>query len=307
MSRLAARVLAGSTLALVAGGLLLLERAAPDGLVAWACATALALLTSWELAHMGAFRARGLGPPLYAATLGVSAATWFGYGGFGVLGSNAGSWFLASFLVQYPITLLLALALSNLRTHSGTVEIVAPFPPHSWRESVAMTPVVLAIWSVPPLFGLVPIARDSGTFGLVALLVLSKIGDSAGYFVGRKIGKRHPFPSISPGKTVAGCVASLVAGVVAGAVLVPLAWNEVGIRSLAFGILIGAAVNVAAQAGDLAKSWVKRRAGVKDSSRLLGPSGGVLDVVDSLLFTAPLAVLLWPRIFPSVAPVPFIF
>ena len=84
MSRLAARVLTGSTLALVAVGLLFLEHRAPDGLVAWACATGIALLTSWELANMGAFRARGFGPPLYAATLGVSAAVWLGFGGFGM-------------------------------------------------------------------------------------------------------------------------------------------------------------------------------------------------------------------------------
>ena len=297
MSRLAARVLAGSTLALVAVGLLLLERSAPDGLVAWACATVLVLLTSWELANMGAFRARNLGLPLYVATLGVSAATWFGYGGLGMLGSNAGAWYLASFPMQYLIALFLALFLSNLRAGPRTVEIVAPFPPRPWHESVAMTPVVLAVWSVPPLFGLVPIAREFGTFGLVALLVLSKLGDSAGYFVGRAIGKRHPFPAISPGKTVAGCVASLVAGMVAGAVLVPLARHELGARTLILGIAVGLVINVAAQAADLSKSWVKRRAGVKDSSHLLGPSGGVLDVIDSLLFTTPLAVLLWPWIF----------
>ena len=107
---------------------------------------------------------------------------------------------------------------------------------------------------------------------------------------------RHPFPGISPNKTVAGCVASLVAGVVAGALFAafdyPVDWKA-GILG---GALLGLALNLAAQAGDLFESWVKRRAGVKDSSTIFGPSGGVLDVVDSLLFTVPLALLVLPAV-----------
>jgi phosphatidate cytidylyltransferase len=195
----------------------------------------------------------------------------------------------------YLIALGLAGSFSGWRS-SRTVEIIAR-PRKSLEEGVVLAPVALALWSVPPLFGLVPLAIRQGTAGLALLVVLSKIGDSAGYFVGRSIGKRHPFPTISPGKTVAGCVASLVAGVAAGACLVPLLQDQWGIRPVLLGIGVGLVINVAAQLGDLAKSWVKRRAGVKDSSRLLGPSGGVLDVVDSLLLTTPLAVLIWPRLF----------
>ena len=63
------------------------------------------------------------------------------------------------------------------------------------------------------------------------------------------------------------------------------------------GLAAGLAINLAAQAGDLYESGVKRRAGVKDSGRLFGPSGGVLDVVDSLLFTVPAALVTWPLLF----------
>ena len=62
--------------------------------------------------------------------------------------------------------------------------------------------------------------------GLTVLVVLAKVGDNAGYFVGRAIGQRHPFPTISPGKTVAGCVASLLAGVATGSILLPLTLGE---------------------------------------------------------------------------------
>ena len=59
---------------------------------------------------------------------------------------------------------------------------------------------------------------------------------------------------------------------------------------VALGAVVGGLINVAAQAGDLSESWVKRKAGVKDSSTLVGPSGGVLDVIDSLLVAAPVAL-----------------
>ena len=56
-------------------------------------------------------------------------------------------------------------------------------------------------------------------------------------------------------------------------------------------------MNLASQAGDLLESVVKRRAGVKDSGTLFGPSGGVLDVVDSLLLSVPTALATWPLLF----------
>jgi phosphatidate cytidylyltransferase len=269
MSRLVARVLMGTSLAVVVLGLLALDQLAPPGRVPWVSASLLSALCAWELARMGSFREKQLGLPLFAASIGATVHALFS--------PRGAPW--ETYLVALAAALL-ACALLGLR--SG---------PASWAA------LPLAAWMVPPLYGLIPIGLETGTAGLVVLVVLSKIGDSAGYFVGRSIGKRHPFPTISPGKTVAGCVASLAAGVVAGACLVPLLQGTWGIRPVLLGLAVGLAINVAAQLGDLAKSWVKRRAGVKDSSRLLGPSGGVLDVVDSLLLTTPLAVLIWPRLF----------
>lgn len=159
----------------------------------------------------------------------------------------------------------------------------------------------LAFWIVPPLFALDGLRLDYGLAGLVVLLVASKIGDTCGYYVGGSIGKTHPFPRISPGKTTAGCVASLV-----GCVVVVGALHLAGLTPAArhglMGVLLGAAaVNIAAQAGDLLESWAKRKAGVKDSSGWFGPSGGLYDQVDSLLLTVPAAVLVWPLVFERAA------
>ena len=129
---------------------------------------------------------------------------------------------------------------------------------------------------------------------LIFPLVVTWASDIGAYFVGRAIGGRKLFPSVSPGKTVAGAVGGLVASMIvawlyARSVLVPVAslgftpWGALG---------FGAAISVAAQVGDLFESLLKREGGVKDSSRIIPGHGGVLDRFDSLIFVLPVAYLL---------------
>lgn len=163
----------------------------------------------------------------------------------------------------------------------------------------------MCAWIAVPLPALWTFWASSGgledpalrTKSLVALIVLSKIGDTAGYYAGSAFGRSHPFKSISPGKTTEGCLASLAAAVLAAYLLQRFGVLPTGGMGVAGALAAGAAINVAAQAGDLLESWVKRRAGVKDSSRVFGPSGGLLDQVDSLLLSTPVAVLVWPILF----------
>lgn len=157
--------------------------------------------------------------------------------------------------------------------------------------------LLLALWMIVPLPALTRVWYLFGEGGLIALLVTSKLGDSAAYYVGNALGRHHPFPSISPGKTSEGCIASLATGILAGIGCVALGWLPREPWGLVGGALAGALINLAAQAGDLLESWVKRRAGVKDSGPWFGPSGGFLDLVDSLLLSVPVALLLWPHIF----------
>lgn len=139
------------------------------------------------------------------------------------------------------------------------------------------------------------LADGGGSAGLERLLWLAcvaKSGDICGYFVGRAIGKHKAIPSISPGKSIEGCTASLIGAVVLGVILGSgLQWLPgLGLPTL---IAAGIITNVAAQFGDLSESLLKRRVGAKDSATLLPGFGGVLDMIDSMLFAGPAFFLFW--------------
>jgi phosphatidate cytidylyltransferase len=112
--------------------------------------------------------------------------------------------------------------------------------------------------------------------------------DSAAYFGGRLIGGAKLWPAVSPGKTWAGAITGTIAGIAAGlCVLV-----AEGVTLNPMHLLVGFVIVVAAQLGDLFESAIKRRFGVKDSSRLIPGHGGVMDRCDSLVAASAVALLL---------------
>jgi len=128
------------------------------------------------------------------------------------------------------------------------------------------------------------------TFWIVAVVVAT---DTGGYFVGRVAGGPRLAPRISPGKTWSGLAGGVVLAAVTGGVLVALARGRADTTAILWGIL-AAALALVEQAGDLFESWLKRRAGYKDSGQLLPGHGGVLDRLDGLLFAAPaFGLVLW--------------
>ncbi len=113
-------------------------------------------------------------------------------------------------------------------------------------------------------------------------LLATFVGDTAAQLVGSAFGKRKLAPRISPNKTVEG----LAAGVVVGTLACVVAGLFHDWLSTADAIVLGLACALAAPAGDLLESAIKRRAGVKDSGRLFGAHGGVLDRADAAMMAA---------------------
>jgi phosphatidate cytidylyltransferase len=109
--------------------------------------------------------------------------------------------------------------------------------------------------------------------------------DTAAYYCGRALGRHKLAPRISPGKTIEGSIGGLIGAVLAGLVSRMTFFPEI---PLIDAMLLGAAIGILGQLGDLAESMLKRGADVKDSGTLLPGHGGMLDRIDSILFSAPL-------------------
>ena len=138
------------------------------------------------------------------------------------------------------------------------------------------------------------VGAAAGT-ALVALPLLLTWGTDVGAYVfGRWLGIRKLMPAVSPAKTVAGAVGGMAVAVVVcflftKFVLLPYAHLTLSVGGALFFAVV---VSAAGQVGDLVESMFKRESGVKDSSHLIPGHGGLLDRVDSLLFTLPIGYVL---------------
>ena len=149
-----------------------------------------------------------------------------------------------------------------------------------WRVAgffYALLPALALLW-----------IRDRSDDKIILLLwvfIVTWATDIGAYFVGRAIGRKKLAPSISPGKTVAGLYGGAVAAAVFGG-----AWTLLmGLKPPL--LVLAPLFAFAAQGGDLFESWMKRRAGVKDSGNWLPGHGGILDRLDGLVPVAVLAML----------------
>jgi phosphatidate cytidylyltransferase len=138
-----------------------------------------------------------------------------------------------------------------------------------------------------------------GMTAVVSLLVVVKMSDVGAYFTGRMLGRRKLFPALSPGKTLEGTVGGVLASSVASwfffmwiAPMIVGAQDYVRpaiMPTLVYGLVVGSLGVI----GDLAESMFKRDSARKDSSNWLPGLGGVLDILDSVLLSAPAAYLFW--------------
>jgi phosphatidate cytidylyltransferase len=152
---------------------------------------------------------------------------------------------------------------------------------HGWGAAWYMSGFFYALLPALALLWI----RERDAHGLELLLwvfVVTWSTDIGAYFAGRRFGRRKLAPAISPGKTIEGLYGGIAAASLIGGTWVLT--MDLGRPLLALGPLFA----IAAQTGDLFESWMKRRAGVKDSGTWLPGHGGVLDRLDGLV---PVAVL----------------
>ena len=161
------------------------------------------------------------------------------------------------------------------------------------RRAQIRNPVALGLagWVVlvPTWLALVVLQTAPGE--LIAVMGIVWVADTAAYFAGRRLG-RHPLaPRVSPGKTWEGVAGACLAVAVYYSVLWLIFNTEQPPRDAAGGIVLFAAATAMSVQGDLFESWMKRQAGVKESGILLPGHGGVLDRIDALTASMPLAAL----------------
>ena len=176
-----------------------------------------------------------------------------------------------------------------------------------WYPSRTRPTLRIAVGLLGGLFVAVPLtallhlrcqfADAWGVMAVVSVVAVVKCSDTGAYFVGRALGRRKLAPHLSPGKTVAGAWGGILAGCLASvlyfAVVVPWVMQAASRGHWWQWAGYGAVLAVFGIAGDLAESLVKREFGCKDSGKWLPGLGGVLDILDSLTFAAPVAWLWW--------------
>jgi phosphatidate cytidylyltransferase len=156
--------------------------------------------------------------------------------------------------------------------------------PETRTLKAVLAVLLMALWVGAPLAHLGLFPRSSYGVILVLIAVVGPwISDSGAYFAGRFFGRRLLLPSLSPNKTIEGSLGSLLCTML----LVGFVSYQFLGFTLAKAAIIGAGVSIFSQSGDLFESTLKRILDVKDLGRFLPGHGGVLDRVDSLLFTAP--------------------
>jgi phosphatidate cytidylyltransferase len=280
-SELRARLWVGTTLALLAAAALLLD----DSLGPWfPCLLVLVLVLGLASAReLHDLLAAGPRPGLWLCLLAVALvllANWPAHVGlWGKLApaeAEARAWRDVHGAFAAVVVLAFLVEMGTFREPGGVVPRMA-----------------LLVWLTAYL-GLLPsfLAQlrwgEGGVPALALTIFVPKVGDIGAYFTGRLLG-RHPMtPRLSPKKTWEGLAGGLLAAALT-AVLLNRALAPALLGGDAEAAGFGLAVGLAGVLGDLAESLVKRDGGRKDASQVLPGFGGVLDVVDAVVFAAPVA------------------
>ncbi|USQ75181.1 phosphatidate cytidylyltransferase [Ornithinimicrobium cryptoxanthini] len=234
-----------------------------------ALVTIVAVIGSLELVN--ALRTGRINAPLVPVLIGALALVPLAYVG----GSSA-------YLLGYGLVALTVLVWRALDGPTGAVRDVA-------GGVFIVTYVGLAG------FAALMLAEPDGGQRIIVFALLTTMSDIGGYAVGVLFGKHPMAPSISPKKSWEGFAGSVLTSVVAGAISVPLLLGG----DWWAGALLGVPIAFFATVGDLSESTIKRDLGIKDMGNVLPGHGGVMDRLDSLLITAPVAWVLLSVLVPA--------
>jgi len=167
---------------------------------------------------------------------------------------------------------------------------------HTTTGIVAISTTLFGLMYVPWLLNFIQKINFfsppvEGHYYLLYFVLVTKFSDCGAYAVGSLIGRHKMIPRISPGKTWEGFAGAVVVSTAASVVFAALAGRHLAGMTTGHAVILGVILSVSAVVGDLIESLFKREARLKDSGRLFPGIGGILDLLDSLLFNAPLMYL----------------
>jgi phosphatidate cytidylyltransferase len=166
---------------------------------------------------------------------------------------------------------------------------------HNTAGLLAISTTLLGLMYVPWLLNFIQkinfFPGVDGRFYLIYFLVVTKFSDTGAYLTGSVIGRHKLIPRVSPGKTWEGFGGAILFSTLASLAFAHFAGHRLLGMNWGHAVVLGVLLSVSAVLGDLIESLFKREAGVKDSGRFLPGIGGILDVLDSILFNAPLMYL----------------
>ena len=197
----------------------------------------------------------------------------------GRLGSHGSPARVNDFETSFLILFVLGLCLRQLFSRDNTSGLTA----------IAVT--LLGLMYVPWLLNFLQkinyFPGVEGKYFLLYFILLTKFSDMGAYVVGSLIGRHKMVPRISPGKTWEGFAGAILTSLVISIVLTQVMGERLQALTLTSSIILGLLLPLVSVVGDLAESVVKRDASIKDSGRSIPGIGGALDLIDSILFTAP--------------------
>ena len=169
------------------------------------------------------------------------------------------------------------------------------FDAHNPQGFAGIATTLMGLMYVPWLLNFIQkinyLTGIDGRFYVLYLLIVTKFSDVGAYCVGSLCGRHKMIPRISPGKTWEGFAGAVAVSTGASVGLALLAGSRLKGLTVGHALTLGMILSVGAVIGDLIESTFKREAGVKDSGRLFPGIGGILDLIDSPLFNAPLLYL----------------